>query len=290
MNYCANEMNRVTGFVRLIRPVNGLMIGFAVIVGASLVLAKPLSVNIAFRLLLGFVTGFTLTGASMAINDYYDREIDKVNEPNRPITDGLVKPGEGLAFAAVLTVIGFAAAFFSNLSCLSVAILSWLVSVVYNTKGKQTGLPGNFLVGACVAIPFIYGSFVIGQSLGLKAVFFAALAFLSATAREVTKGIVDIEGDKTKGIRTIAVSRGEKTAAYVASGFFLSAVFLSFLPVFLSLVSVWFIPFVAVADLGFTVSSAMLIRNYSRENAKRIKNLVMLWMMFGMISFFAGSL
>jgi len=284
------EMERVAGFVRLVRPVNGLMMGFAVIVGASLVLTEPLSMVLALRLLLGFVTGFMLTSASMALNDYYDREIDRINEPNRPIPEGLIKPGESLAFAALLTLIGFAAAFFTNLLCLGVAVMSWVVSVTYNTKGKRTGLPGNFLVSLCVAMPFIYGSFVMGQSLGLKAVLFAALAFLATSGREVTKGIVDVEGDKTKEVRTVAISHGGKAAAYLASGFFLSAVLLSFLPIFLGLVSMWFIPFVAIADLGFTASSATLVNDYSRENARRTKNMVMLWMTFSMVSFFAGSL
>ncbi len=283
-------MSRAFGFIRLIRPVNGLMMGFAVIVGASLVLAEPISPELALKLLFGFVTAFTLTSASMAINDYYDREIDKVNEPNRPIPSGLVKPNESLAFAAILTVVGVVAAFLTNMVCLLVATVSWIVSVAYATKGKRTGLLGNFLVSSCVAIPFIYGSLVIEQSLGLEAVFFAALAFLSNTGREVAKGIVDVEGDKAKGMRTVAVSRGAEAAAYVASGFFLSAVLLSFLPPLLGLVSAWFVPFVAIADLGFTGSSVMLVRDSSRENARKIKNMALLWMMFSMFSFLAGSL
>jgi len=283
-------MNRIAGFIKLVRPINGLMMGFAVIVGASLVLEEPLTAEIMFRLLLGYVTAFTLAGASMAINDYYDREIDRINEPNRPIPSGLVKPRESLIFASFLAIIGFAAAVLTNFPCSVIAIFSLAVSVAYATKGKQTGLFGNFLVSACVAIPFIYGSFVVGQSLGMKAVFFAALAFLSNTGREVTKGIVDVEGDKTKGIQTVAVSHGKKTAAYVASSFFLSAVFSSFLPPLLGLVSIWFIPFVAAADLGFTISSFMLIRDPSRENARKTKNLAMLWMTLGMISFFAGTI
>jgi geranylgeranylglycerol-phosphate geranylgeranyltransferase len=283
-------MNKIAGFVRLIRPANGLMMGVAVVVGASLVLAEPLSEHIITRLLLGYVTAFTLSAASMAINDYYDREIDKINDPSRPIIVGVVKPWESLALAAVLTVIGFVAAFLTNRSCLVLAGLSWVFSITYNTKGKRTGLPGNFLVSLCVATPFIYGSFVMRELLELETLLIAALAFLSNTGREVTKGIVDVEGDKTQGIRTIAVLYGQKAAAILASCFFFSAVLLSFLLPLLNLVSVWFFAFVAVADSGFTVSSVMLIRDPSRSNARRIKNLVMLWMMFSLASFFAGSL
>ena len=145
-------MGKASGFLRLIRPLNCLMMGFAVIVGASL--ASPL--NFSISLLLGFITSFTLTGASMAINDYYDREIDAINEPNRPIPSGVVTPKEALFLAFVLSIIGFIAAFETNVPCLIVAVIAWIVSVTYITEGKRTGLPGNFLVSTCVVIPFIY--------------------------------------------------------------------------------------------------------------------------------------
>ncbi len=283
-------MNRFTGFLRLMRPVNCLMMGFAVIVGTSLVWANSASAETFLKLLFGFVTGFTLTAASMAVNDYYDREIDIINEPNRPIPSGTVKPKESLAFAAVLTALGFIAAFFTNLLCLAVAVISWIVSVTYVTRGKSTGLPGNFLVSACVAIPLIYGSIVISQNIASNALIFALLAFLSNTGREVTKGIVDIEGDKTKKIQTMAIKYGAKTAAYLAAAFYFLAILLSLLPMVIGIVSIWYIPFVAVADLGFATSSIMLIQKSTRKNAERIKNLALAWMLIGLIAFIAGTI
>ena len=210
-------MGRAAGFFRLVRPVNGLMMGVAVIVGASLVLGEPLTAELGKGLFLGFVTGFTLAAASMAINDYYDLEIDKINEPNRPLSEGIVKPNEALVFAAFLTVVGLAAAVLTCLSCLGLAVLAWVVAVSYNTVVKRTGLPGNFLVSACVAIPFVYGSLIVKGGLDLTALLFAAMAFLSSTGREVAKGIVDVEGDKSRGIRTVAISHGGKVAAILAS-------------------------------------------------------------------------
>jgi geranylgeranylglycerol-phosphate geranylgeranyltransferase len=286
----STNMRRAAGFVKFIRPANCLMMGFAVVVGASLVVAPSMLAASFLGLLLGYVTGFALTGASMAINDYYDRDIDAINAPDHPIPSGAVKPKESVVFAAVLTVVGMVAAAFTSPACILVAAVSWVVSVTYSTVGKRTGLPGNFLVSACVAISFIYGSFVVGQSLKLNIVFFAALALISNMGREVTKGIVDVEGDKTKKIRTVAVVHGEKTASYVAAAFFLSAVCLSLLPAPLGLVSAWFIPFVAIADLGFAASSFMLVRDPSRENARRIKKLVLLWMMMGLVAFIAGNM
>jgi geranylgeranylglycerol-phosphate geranylgeranyltransferase len=283
-------MGRIAGFFGLIRPVNGLMMGLAVIVGASLVLAEPLTTELGVSLLLGFATGFTLTAASMAINDYYDMEIDRINEPGRPLPEGVVKPNEALVFSAFLTAVGLAAAVRTSLSCLGLAAVAWVVAVSYNTKGKRTGLPGNFLVGACMAIPFFYGSLIVKDWLDPTALLFAAMALLSGTGREVAKGIVDVEGDRSKGIRTVAISHGGRAAAILASFFFLSAVLLSSLPVLLNLVRSWYVPFVVITDLGFIASSVLLVRNPSRANAKRIKNLVLVWMMLAMVSFFAGTL
>ncbi|MEM2888076.1 MAG: UbiA family prenyltransferase [Candidatus Bathyarchaeia archaeon] len=286
-------MGKATGFIKLLRPINGLMMGIAVLVGASLALLRPFSIDVAGNLLLGFITAFTLTGASMAINDYYDYEIDKINEPNRPIPSGVIKREECMIFALVLITAGLAASIlispFSPMPFF-VAAVSLTISVVYATKGKKTGLTGNFLVSACVAIPFIYGSFIVGQSLSLKVLFFSVLAFLSNTGREVTKGIVDFEGDKIKGIKTIMAVYGNKIASIVAACFFLSAVILSIFPWFLGIVTLWYLPTVIVTDIGFTISSAILVKNPSREKARLIKNLVLLWMFLGMISFFTGTL
>ncbi len=278
------EMGKPSGFLRIIRPLNCLMMGFAVIVGASLVSALNFSIN----LLLGFVTSFTLTGASMAINDYYDREIDAINEPNRPIPSGAVSPKEALSFAAVLSLVGFVAALMTTISCLIVAVIAWAIFVTYTTKGKRTGLPGNFLVSTCVVIPFIYGGFVV-ENLELSVILFAAMVFLSITGREVAKGIVDVEGDRSQNVRTIALLYGERTAAVLSSILSILAVSLSPLPWLWDLVSDWFLPFVILTDAGLVMSSISLLRDYSRKNARKVKNLNLLWGATGLLAFVAGT-
>jgi len=281
-------LNRGVALFKLIRPVNCVMMGFAVVVGA--VLARGFGfANESLRLILGFVTGFTLTGASMAINDYYDREIDAINEPQRPIPSGAISPREALIFASFLTATGFLMAFLTNMACLVVSIVAWIIFVVYTTRGKRTGLPGNFLVSACVAIPFVYGNFVVG-SFNLAVFLFFFFSFLSNTGREVTKGIVDVEGDKSRNVRTIAVSFGPKIAAVLAAGFYLSAVALSPLPLLLDLVSFWFVPFVALTDIGLITSSVSLLKDYSRENARMTKNMALLWFLLGLLAFLFGAL
>jgi geranylgeranylglycerol-phosphate geranylgeranyltransferase len=280
-------MGNINGFIRLMRPVNCVMMGFAVIVGAVLANPQFSSVN-WLNVFYGFITGFMLTAASMSINDYYDRSIDAINEPSRPIPSGLVGAREALVFVFVLSVLGFIFAYFASVLCLAVAVISWIIVATYVTVGKRSGLPGNFLVSACVAIPFVYGSITVMNQVQLNVLLFASMAFLSNTGREITKGIVDVKGDKAQGVKTLAVRYGERNAAVVASLFYVSAVSLTPLPWILRLVSFWFIPFVLVTDVGFAVSSFFLVRDYSRENARKIKNLVLLWFIIGLLAFVFG--
>ncbi len=281
-------MSKLFGYLRLMRPINCSMMGFAVIVGVTL--SNPKIMEIPFKsLIFGFVTGFSLTAASMAINDYYDRDIDAVNEPKRPIPSGLIKPKEALAFAFALTITGFTAAYLTSVSCFLIAIFAWLIFVLYTTVGKRSGFPGNLLVSTCVVIPFIYGN-AVANTLELNVLFFVLMVFLANTGREITKGIVDVQGDKLRNVRTLAVIYGKENAAVMAVLFYLCAVLLSPIPWFLGIVSFWFIPFVAVTDFGLVFSSYRLLLDVSRENAKKVKNTVLLWFIFGLLAFMFGVL
>jgi geranylgeranylglycerol-phosphate geranylgeranyltransferase len=282
-------MGKLNGLLQLIRPVNCAMMGFAVVVGASFVEKEIFSPEVSMNLLLGFITSFTLTGSSMVINDYYDRQIDAINEPSRPIPSGLVSTREALSLAFVLSITGLAAALMTSLPCLLIAIIALIISATYNTKGKYTGLLGNLLVSTCVVITFIYGGFTVDKGLALTTLLSVAIAFLSITGREITKGIVDVQGDRSQNVKTIAVLHGEKTAAAASSILQFLAVGLSPLPWLLEVVSDWFLPFVIFTDAGLVFSSVSLLRDYSRENARRIKNLNLVWLIVGLSAFIAGS-
>ena len=280
-------MNKLGGFMRLMRPVNCTMMGFAVLVGAVLAASQLGSLN-WLNILFGFLTGFTFCAAAMVINDYYDRKIDSINEPQRPIPSGTIKPSEALVFMGVLVAVGFVFAGLVSILCFAVAAVSLAITGTYITVGKRSGLPGNFLVSVCVAIPFIYGSVTVLGTVGLNVLLFASMAFLSNTGREITKGIVDVQGDSAEGVKTLAVKFGEKNAAFVAVVFFVFAVALTPVTWFLGLVGIWFIPFVLVTDIGLVVCSALLLLDHSREKARKIKKVVLYLFLVGLLAYIFG--
>jgi geranylgeranylglycerol-phosphate geranylgeranyltransferase len=280
-------MDKLGGLVEIVRPVNSVMLGLAIIVGAAVtggasIMGSPIT------LLLSFVTGFCMTGAAMAVNDYYDREIDAVNEPGRPIPSGRVAPSEAVALTAALSAVGLGASYMISLDTALVAAFSWVVMMLYSAWGKRTGFPGNLMVSSCISLPFIFGGLVTGSV--FPSLYFSLMAFLSNTGREVTKGIVDVEGDKGAGVNTIAVSKGQKMAGVVASAFYVAAAAASIIPYTLRLVSAWYLPFVAVTDLGLIYSAYSLTKEPTRENGRKVKNKVLYFMLVGLVGFAAGSL
>lgn len=239
-------------------------------------------------MLFGSITAFTLTAAAMVINDYYDFDIDRINEPDRPIPSGAVSKKAALAETGVLTVVGLAAAYTVSLYCFIFALGAWIIMATYSTVGKRSGLAGNFLVSACVAAPFLYGSLIALDMITANVLLFASMAFLSNTGREIAKGIVDVQGDKSYHIKTMAVRFGEKTAAVSAAFFFIFAVSLTVLPPLMGIVTLWFIPFVLVTDVGLIWCSISLIHRPTRENARKVKRIVLYLFIFGLFAFIAG--
>ena len=277
------------GLVRIIRPVNSMMVGFAILVGVIIGGGRVMLES--FMLLsYSFLTGFLLSGSSMAINDYYDRDIDAMNEPGRVLPSGALEPNEAIAWSIILAFFGLLAAYYTSWIHLGLAFLAWGASIFYATVGKKTGLPGNVVVSACVSLPFVYGGLLVGDSAFFSSLIFTFIAFLTNTGREITKGIVDIEGDRAEGINTVAVLHGSEKAAYSSIVLYVLAVGLSAVPVFWGIVSLWYIPFILFTDAGLLYVSYSLYGNFGRENSRKVKNMVRILMITGLLGFLAGSI
>ena len=276
---------KALGFFKIIRPINCLMIGFGVVIGETIALNGRFTLVPA---LIGFLVAFFLMAATMVMNDYYDLEIDKINNPRRPIPSGLISPREALSYSFLLSAVGLVFAALTNLPGFIVAAFALGLMMYYNTRGKRTGFFGNIVVSICIALPFVYGGIVVG---GLKPVLgiFSIMALLSNLGREVAKGVMDIDGDSLKGVKTVAVLLGSLKASRIAALFFSLAVLISPIPIVFDMVSTFYLPLVAVADVGFIASSIFFVKDPSRRNAKAVKSLALIWMTVGLAAFVAGS-
>jgi geranylgeranylglycerol-phosphate geranylgeranyltransferase len=276
------------GLLDLIRPVNCVMIGFAVIVGAFV--SKPSSIP-WLQLALGFFTGFFTCAYSMSVNDTYDLEVDRVNRPDRPIPSGRVSVRQASTLSLAMLVAGMGCAFLSFIPlavviALTYAFLSWL----YSARAKRMGLLGNLIVASSLAIPFIYGGAVSGGSIGGSLLLMMALtAFFSGVGREVVKSMADVEGDAKREVSSIARTRGLGFASGVGALFFVLAVLTSWVPLVTGLANQVYTYGVIIPDVIFVYLAVSIVVRNDPKSAYRVKRIALAGMTAGLLVFIGGA-
>lgn len=126
----------------------------------------------------GFVAmilaGPFLTGYTQTINDWYDREIDAINEPYRPIPSGAISEGEVIFQIWFLLLGGLGISYGLDVwaghdfpTVLALSIFGSFISYIYSApplKLKQNGWAGNYALGASyISLPWWCGQAVFGE-------------------------------------------------------------------------------------------------------------------------------
>ena len=215
----------VRGLVELTRPGNAIVAGVLTFIGAYVaggVGAYPAETVAA--------VGATVlaVGAGNAINDYFDRDIDRINQPERAIPRGAVSPQGALVFSVVLFLAAVGLALTLPLVALAIAAVNLVALITYTEYFK--GLPGvgNALVAYLGGSTFLFGGAAVG---GLEAtIVLFALAALATFAREVIKDVEDLEGDREEGLNTLPIAIGERRALLLGAAVLLVGVLASPLP------------------------------------------------------------
>jgi geranylgeranylglycerol-phosphate geranylgeranyltransferase len=144
------------------------------------------------------------------------------------------------------------------------------------------------IVSYNVMIPILFGAAIINQ-LSYRIAIFSVMIFLACLGREIVKGIADVEGDKQKGIKTLAVMKGERKAAIVASLLVLTAVGLSPVPYLSGIASAYYLITVAITDLLF-IYSVIIIRAQDKGSALKSKKIMLLAMALGLLAFLVSNI
>lgn len=276
----------------MIRPANSVMVGFAVIVGIA-VTSNNYHAIFTVTSLLGFLTGFFISAFSMVSNDVYDLEVDKINQPNRPLPSGIVSVKAARAFSLVLVSLGLLTSVGTGIFTLAIAFIFAVVGWIYNSRAKMLGLLGNSLVALSLAIPYIYGSVAISNYAINLGYLLALTSFLAGLGREVLKGVADVNGDRLRKVKTVAISHGTKAARMLAGGLFLVAVFSSALPVLFDLLGralFVYLGLIAATDAIFIFLTYRVLSFRNESDALKLKTYALGGMMLGLVSYLISGL
>jgi chlorophyll synthase len=184
---------------------------------------QPLSGRWSLLALGICLTGPLVCASSQAVNDWFDRHVDAINEPNRPIPSGRIPGNWGLIIAIAWTVLSFVAALpLGPLGVIAVS-LALLFSWGYSAppfRFKLNGWLGNAAVGFTYeGLAWVTGAALMlgGTSLPWP-VWMAALMYsIGAHGIMTLNDFKAIEGDRRMGVGSLPVKLGEVPAAYVAS-------------------------------------------------------------------------
>ncbi|MDP1069374.1 UbiA family prenyltransferase, partial [Klebsiella pneumoniae] len=77
-----------------------------------------------------------------------------------------------------------------------------VVATLYDVKLKEIKVVGNFYIAFIMAIPFVFGATAVSPHIPSIIYFIALIAFLSGVAREITKDVMDLEGDAVRKTRS----------------------------------------------------------------------------------------
>lgn len=278
---------KIRGAIRLLRPELPLAAGICVIVGEIIALGTIPSIS---KLLSGFISIFFISGSALILNDYFDFEVDKVNAPDRPLPSGAVSPREVIVLTVIATILGLAAAAGISVWALVVGIVLWIVGVLYNWRLKETGLPGNLMVCFSVAMTFIFGGIVVGDPWNKIVLTFSSMAFFVDLGEEIAADAMDMDGDKKRNSKSLAIKRGRKVALNVSAVMFVLVILISLIPICFGWLGISYVIMILIADAIILLSVVKLLKSRTPSEGHACIKHIYRGALLGLFAFLIGQL
>jgi chlorophyll synthase len=167
------------------------------------------------------LAGPMVCGTSQAVNDWYDRHVDAINEPNRPIPSGRIPGRWGLYIAIAWTLLSLALAVTLGIWGFAAAVVGLALAWAYSApplRLKQNGWWGNAACGLCYeGLPWFTGAAVMTASApDARIVIMALLYSIGAHGIMTLNDFKSVEGDRRMGIDSLPVLLGVDRAARLA--------------------------------------------------------------------------
>jgi chlorophyll/bacteriochlorophyll a synthase len=165
--------------------------------------------------------GPLVCGTSQAVNDWFDRHVDAINEPHRPIPSGRIPGRWGLGIAIAWTILSLLVAASLGQWVFYATIFGLLAAWAYSAppfRLKTNGWWGNSAVGLCYeGLPwFTAAAAMLAARPPLEVIWLALLYSVGAHGIMTLNDFKAVEGDKQMGIGSLPVKLGEATAAKLA--------------------------------------------------------------------------
>jgi len=229
----------------------------------------PILANWHIALLGVILAGPLVCAMSQAINDWYDRHVDAINEPHRPIPSGRVPGKWGLYIAGIWTVLSLAVASTLGTWVLVSAVVGLILAWAYSApplRLKQNGWWGNAACGfSYEGLAWVTGAAALlgGNLPGLEILLLAGLYSVGAHGIMTLNDFKAIKGDREMGINSLPVLLGPDRAARAAC-----AIMAAPQVVVIALLASWGQPVHAAIVAGLLLGQLLMMRRLLRDPIK----------------------
>jgi chlorophyll synthase len=182
---------------------------------------QPIAAHWAVILAGVLVAGPLVCGTSQAVNDWYDREVDAINQPDRPIPSGRIPGSWGFRIAVVWTglsvVVATALGVWGFVAALIGLTLAWLYSAP-PARLKRSGWWGPGTVALSYeGLPWFTGAAIMTASFpDWRIVTLAVLYSVGAHGIMTLNDFKAVEGDRQTGVRSLPAVMGTRAAAWLS--------------------------------------------------------------------------
>ncbi len=212
--------------LQLMKPITWIPLIWGVVCGAASSGNYSWNLeNVLMSAACMLLAGPLMAGYTQTLNDFYDREIDAINEPYRPIPSGAISIPQVVTQILVLLLAGVGLSYLLDLSvghefpiitvlCLFGAFLAYIYSAP-PLKLKQNGWLGNYALGSSyIALPWWTGHALFGE-LNLTIVILTLFYSFAGLGIAVVNDFKSVEGDEKLGLKSLPVMFGIGTAAWI---------------------------------------------------------------------------
>lgn len=181
----------------------------------------PITSRWAFLLAGIALTGPLVCGTSQAVNDWFDRHVDAINEPNRPIPSGRIAGRWGLAIAVIWTLVSLAVAAMTGRWVLAATFVGLICAWAYSAppfRFKTSGWIGPAVVALTYeGLSWFTGTAVMAGALPASHILITLVLYsVGAHGIMTLNDFKAVEGDRATGLRSLPVVMGERPAAVLA--------------------------------------------------------------------------
>ncbi|NNE87990.1 MAG: chlorophyll synthase ChlG [Silicimonas sp.] len=206
--------------LRLIKPITWFPPMWAYLCGVVSAGVSPVG-QWPYVVLGVLLAGPIVCGMSQAANDWCDRHVDAINEPDRPIPSGRIPGRWGLWIALAMSVLSLVVGWQLGPWGFGATIVGVLAAWAYSAEPvrlKRSGWWGPGLVGLCYeGLPWFTGAAVLSAGAPALPVILVALLYaIGAHGIMTLNDFKALEGDRQTGVNSLPVTLGPERAAKVA--------------------------------------------------------------------------